>query len=75
MSPYNRPQSVQMWSTGTALLILDRGARNGRVISTKLRPLYPPERPAPHCIGDCVSPRAGLDVCERSLPHRDYKHK
>jgi hypothetical protein len=68
MSPYNRPQSVQQWSTGTALLILALGARNGRVISTTNRPLYPWERPGPHCIGDWVGPRAGLDVCEKFLP-------
>ena len=29
-------------------------------------PLYPPERPVAHCIGDWVGPRAGLDGCGKS---------
>jgi len=34
------------------------------------RLLYPRERPGTHCIGGCVGPRAGLDGCEKSRPHR-----
>jgi hypothetical protein len=62
-SPYNRPPRA--WSRGMALLILDLGARRGWVVSTTPRPLYPWERPG------WVGPRAGLDVCEKSHPHRD----
>ena len=35
------------------------------------RPLYPGERPSTHCIGGWADPRAGLDGCGKSLPHRD----
>ena len=30
--------------------------------------LYPRERPATHCTGDWVGPRAGLDRCGKSHP-------
>jgi len=33
--------------------------------------LYPRERPGTHCIGGWVGPRAGLDRCGKSRPHRD----
>src|SRR5215510_3713860 len=36
------------------------------------RPLYPRERPGTHCTGGWVGPRAGLDVCEKSHPYRDF---
>jgi hypothetical protein len=42
------------------------------VVSTTPPPLYPRERPGIHCTGDWVGPRAGLDVCEKSHPHRDF---
>jgi hypothetical protein len=29
------------------------------------------KRPGNHCRGDWVGPRAGLDVCGKSRPHRD----
>ena len=31
----------------------------------------PPGNTGTHCTGDCVGPRAGLDGCEKSRPHRD----
>jgi hypothetical protein len=34
-------------------------------------PLYPRDRLGTHCTGGWVGPRAGLDVCEKSRPHRD----
>jgi hypothetical protein len=49
----------------------DLGARRGWVVSTTPRPLYPRERPGTHCTGGWVGPRAGLDICEKSRPHRD----
>ena len=45
--------------------------RWGWVVSTTSRPLYPWERPGTHCIGGWVGPRAGLDGCGKSRPHRD----
>jgi hypothetical protein len=33
--------------------------------------LLPGKRPGTYCTGGCVGPRAGLDVCEKSRPHRD----
>jgi hypothetical protein len=51
-----------------ALLILHLGARTGWVVSTTHRPLYPRERHDTHCTGGWVGPRAGLDMCEKSLP-------
>jgi hypothetical protein len=47
------------------------GPRRGRVVSTTPRPLYPRERPGTHCTEGWVGPRVGLDVCEKSRPHRD----
>jgi hypothetical protein len=56
---------------GVAVLILDLGARRGWVVSTTPQLLYPQERPGTHCTGGWVGPRAGLDVREKSRPHRD----
>jgi hypothetical protein len=54
-----------------ALPFRDLGARRGWVVSTTPRPLYPRERSGAHCTGSWVGPRAGLDVYEKSHPHRD----
>ena len=35
------------------------------------RTLYPRERHGTHCTGGWVGPRAGLDRCGKSRPHRD----
>jgi hypothetical protein len=70
-SPYIRPRRAQKGSRGIALLILDLGARRGWVVSTTPRPLYPRETASTHCTGGWVGPRASLDVCEKSRPHRD----
>ena len=43
----------------------------GWVVNTTPRPLYPREQPGAHCIGGWVGPRAGLDGCGKSRPHRD----
>jgi hypothetical protein len=53
------------------LFFPDIGARRGWVVSTTLRSFYPRERPGTHCTGVWVGPRAGVDVCEKSLPRRD----
>jgi hypothetical protein len=61
---------AQRGSRGIALLIVNLGARRGWVVSTTPRSLYPRERPGTHCTEGWVGPRAGLDVCEKSRPHR-----
>jgi hypothetical protein len=64
-------QQTQRGSRGIALLIRDLSARRGWVVSTTPRPPYPRARPGTHCTGGWVGPRASLDVCEKSRPHRD----
>jgi len=43
----------------------------GCVVNATARLLYPRHRPGTHCIGGWVGPRAGLDGCGKSRPHRD----
>jgi hypothetical protein len=70
--PYNRPPRAHRRRRGIALLNLNLGVRRRWVVSTTPRPLYPRERPGTHCTAGWVVPRAGLDVCEKSRPHRDW---
>ena len=54
------------------LLFHDRGTRRG--VSGQqhaLTALFLRERPGTHFTGVWVGPRAGLDGCEKSRPHRD----
>jgi hypothetical protein len=70
--PRNRPEGPEGGGgRGIALLFLDLGVRWGWVVSTTPRPLYPRETRGTHCTGGWVGPRACLDVCEKSRPHRD----
>jgi hypothetical protein len=62
----------QRGSRGIALLFLQHrryigvgGQRHA------LAALPPGKRPGTHCIGSWVCPRAGLDGCGKSRPHRD----
>jgi hypothetical protein len=59
-------------SRGIALPINDHGNRT-EVMDQRHAPatLYPRERPGTHCTGGWVGPRAGLDRCGKSRPHRD----
>jgi hypothetical protein len=41
------------------------------VVNSTPRRLYPRERPGTHWTGGWVGPRAGLDGCGKSCPHRD----
>jgi hypothetical protein len=66
-----RPEHTQRVVIGIALSVLDPGARRGWVVSTTPRPLYLRERPGTYYTGGWVGPRAGLDVFEKSRPHRD----
>ena len=43
----------------------------GWVVNATPRPLYLPERTGIHFIGGWLGPRAGLDRCGISRPHRD----
>jgi len=52
-------------------LFLNLGTRWGWVVNATPRPLYPWERPPTHCVGGWMGPRAGLDGCGKSRPHRD----
>ena len=58
-------------SRGIALLFLHHGSRR-RARGQRHSPaaFYPRERPGTHCTGGWVGPRAGLDGCGKSLPHR-----
>ena len=47
------------------------GARLGWVVNAATQTLYPRERPDTHCVGCWVGPRAGLNGCGKSRPHRD----
>ena len=62
---------AQRGSTGIALLFFNLGARWGWVVNATPRPLYPLKRPGTHCIGGWAGPKAGLDGCGKSRPHRD----
>jgi hypothetical protein len=43
----------------------------GRTASHAPVAIYPRERPGTHCTEGWVGPRAGLDRCGKSCPHRD----
>ena len=59
-------------SRGIALLFHDqrhlKGVRGQRHAPAAL---YPRERPGTHCTGGWLVPRAGLDRCGKSRPHRN----
>jgi hypothetical protein len=40
----------------------------GWVVNATPQPFYPRERPGTHCVGGWLSPRAGLNGCEKSRP-------
>ena len=62
------PEGEQMYSsTLPSTSALDRGG----MVNATPRPLYPRKRPVTHCIGGWVGPRAGLEGCGKSCPHRD----
>jgi hypothetical protein len=56
-----------------ALLFHDHGIRRAWGVSVTPRPLFNPgKEPVPIVQGDCLNPRAGLDRCVKSCPHRDF---
>ena len=65
-------RTAHRWSRGVALLFHDqrhlKGVRGQRHAPAAI---YPQERPGTHCTGGWVGPRAGLDRCGKSGPHRD----
>ena len=63
---------VQRLGRGIALLLHDRGTSRWLVVSSTPRPHFTPgERPGTHFKGGLVGPRAGLDRCGKSRPHRN----
>jgi hypothetical protein len=46
--------------------------QNGNILKTFSLPFYPRRRPGTHCTEGWVGPRAGLDRCGKSRPHRDW---
>ena len=62
-------RTVHRGSRGTALPFHDPGMR--RWSASRPGRFYPRERPGTHCTGGWVGPRAGLDRCGKSRPHRD----
>jgi hypothetical protein len=69
--PLTDPKAQGGGGRGIAPLFLDLGARRVWVVSITPRPLYPRKIPGTHSTEGWVGPRAGLDVCEKSHPHRD----
>jgi hypothetical protein len=73
VSPILQSTKALRESRGIALLrFLDLGTRRGWG-GQRHAPaaLYTPERPGTHCAWGWVGPRAGLDRCGKSHPHRD----
>ena len=58
-------------SRGIALPFHDPGLEGVRGQRHVLANIYLRERPGTHCTGGWVGPRAGLDRCGKSRPHRD----
>jgi len=57
-------------SRGIALLFLDHDTRRGEGSASRPGRSLPRERAGTHCTGGFVGPRAGLDRCRKSHPHR-----
>ena len=64
--PYG-PQGAQRYSSTPSLPRHQKGVKGRHAPAA----LYPRERPGTHCTGGWVGPRAGLDRCGKSHPHRD----
>jgi len=58
---------VELWLYSFVTTVMEgvRGQRHAPAA------LYPRERPGTHCTGGWVGPRAGMDRCGKSRPHRD----
>jgi hypothetical protein len=70
MSPYNRPRRPRGGVEVLLYFFLNFGPRWMWVVNATTRSLYHRKRPGTHCIGGWVGPRAGLDRCGKSRPHR-----
>ena len=57
-------------SRGIAIHFHDHGTRRGERSASRPGRSLPRERPMTHCTGGWVGPRAGLDKCGKSRPHR-----
>jgi hypothetical protein len=56
---------------GIALPFLDHGTRGVEGPASRSGRSFPLERPGTPCTGGWMDPRAGLDRCGKSRPHRD----
>jgi hypothetical protein len=70
-SPFLQATKALRESTGIALLCFYTSALEGGEGSASRRGSFLPERPGTHCTGGWVGPRAGVDRCGKSRPHRD----
>jgi len=71
VSPCSRPQGPKRGSRGIELYSSMTLAPDGGGWSSRPGRLYPLEWAGTHCTGGWVGPRAGLDRCGKSCPHRD----
>jgi hypothetical protein len=68
----SKAMKAQMGSRSIALLFLYLRRHMGVGVNATPQPLYPRgKRPGTHCTGGRVGPRAGLERCGNSRPHRD----
>jgi hypothetical protein len=58
-------------SRGIALPFHDHGIRIGEGLASRSGRSLPRKRPGTHCAVGWVGPRAGLDRCGKSRPHRN----
>ena len=70
-SPCNRQRRPRGGEEVQPYSLLNLGDRKGWVFKATPRPLYPRERPGTRCIGGWMGPRACLDGCGKSHPHRN----
>jgi hypothetical protein len=69
--PWRQREGVQLWLSS----FFNLSARWGWVANATTRPLYPQEGPSTHCTGGWVGPRADMDWCRKSFPHRGSNPK
>ena len=64
-------RTARRGSRGIALSFHDHGTRRGEGSASRFGRCLPREGPGTHCTGGWEGPRAGLDRCGKSRPHRD----
>jgi hypothetical protein len=67
-------QNTTFWVTGSVSVLgfnFLQALEGGEGSASRPDRFLPRERPSTHCTGGWVGPRAGLDRCGKSRPHRD----